>query len=75
MAAQVGKIAGVQGNKREEYLFVVLYRQSADARGKQDYRSQEHARGVSSLRHLAGPFYLLLLAFLLIFPILILKLL
>ena len=39
-------------------LSVVLSWQLVNTGGKQNYRSQKYARGVFSLRHLAGPFYL-----------------
>ena len=37
--------------------------QLVDTGGKPDYRNQKHARGVSSLGHLAGPFYLVFAGF------------
>ena len=37
--------------------------QLVDTGGKPEYRSQKHARGVSSLGHLAGPFHLAFTSF------------
>ena len=70
MAGMVG--AREKKKKRGGHLSVVQSGQLVDAGGKQDYRSQKHARGVFASDIWLAPFMLLLPAFLLsshIFPI------